>query len=104
MSNSITGQIIVSGFSDDCIEIDGALSAEFDVIENDEGSFIFFSDGTVVKGNFDFNVDAWDFKVVKEGNSMTLDKTDKDINGDVSLTFSAKDISWVGCGTYLESA
>lgn len=92
-------KVTICGASDDLIEIDGDLTDEFNP-SNDDPSYLAFSDGTVLRVQYD---GFW--RVVRlrtgtagfekhEGTDMDTDYTDK-----VTLT---GDLLWVVFGNRLE--
>lgn len=46
-------EVMIYGASDDLIEVEGALVAEFNAFDEDEGVYLAFSDGTMLRVVYD---------------------------------------------------
>lgn len=58
--------INIYGSSDDCIEVDGAISEEFSLQNDEKGDLLAFSDGTVLRIAFT-SEGIWRITPVKRG-------------------------------------
>ncbi len=99
MSKTVT----VYGASDDLIEVEGAITAEFSPTDDDSPAFLAFSDGTVLKVRYDED-GVWVIRRVATG-SATFDKApfaDAAHTDRVTLTGDA--LAWVVFGSECEVA
>ena len=71
-------QIVVSGHSDDCIEV-----GEEEFYLREGRSFLRFSDGTVIECKFGIDGFGWQFDVVERGTSRC---EESEIDGDLDMS------------------
>lgn len=93
----------VYGASDDLIELKGDITEEFNHYaagDNDEGVYLAFSDGTVLKAFYDQD-GLWRLTLVFKG-SLYVEKIEGNVEEDQNDVVLFKDgIKWCVCGTDL---
>lgn len=73
---SKVAELSVFGVSDDCIEIEGAIREEFYVHDDELGSYVCFSEGTVLKIIYD-EKGLWKITRIRKGLAeMWIDEAD----------------------------
>lgn len=87
----------VTGGSDDIISISGDIREEFNRYDSEDGDYLAFSDGTVLKATYDDD-GLWRFSLVYKGN-LYQSKEEGSISNDTNdvVTF-ADGIKWCLCG------
>ena len=90
-------QVILYGFSDDLIEIEGAIEKEV-YGDGDEPTWLAFSDGTLIRVTYDGD---WHFKVKELGeDSFAIVKNPEPNTDQYTDTVTLNgDIRWVVVGT-----
>jgi len=91
-------KIVIYGYSDDLIGVDGDIRDEFSYSEN--GSAFACSDGTV--GRIDYTDSGlWKISVVKHGSAQAemVVATDPDSSEYSDRLALSGDIEWIVCGT-----
>jgi hypothetical protein len=93
-------KIIITGYSDDNIEIEGDIREEYSWFPEDseDTRYIAISDGTVLSARYD-NDGLWRFNPVAKG-SATYSKVYGLVTEDTNdvVTLEGDDISWVTIG------
>jgi hypothetical protein len=93
------GLVIITGYSDDVITIDGDISQEFNwYSRNDEQRFIAVSDGTLLRVRYDED-GLWRFTRLMQGTAQfehLIGDVEKDTNDVIRLT---GDVRWVVMAT-----
>ena len=92
--------ITIYGASDDLIEVTGDIHKEFNVwLENDETILLAFSDGTLLRANYDKD-GIWRFTLLFSGIAQ-FSKTDGSVNEDTSdvVALTGIKIKWVALAT-----
>lgn len=77
----VSSGTVVTGASDDLIEIDGELTEEFNAYDCSEGTMA-FSDGTLLEVEYDNN-GIWRFRVIYKG-SLYSKKVEGSVSNDTN--------------------
>jgi hypothetical protein len=91
-----TNVLNVYGASDDLIEIEGDISEEFNLVDDDKGDLLAFSDGTVLRIAYT-NPGIWRITPVVRGTAtLSIDAAmeDDDVNYTDKATLDG-DVVWV---------
>lgn len=97
-------QVTVSGASDDLIEIEGAIRAEFSPNDSDAGMKLAFSDGTVLAVHYDKN-GFWRVNRLAVGTAEYTKTEATDPDGDYSDKVTLTGVlEWVVAGEEFEKA
>jgi hypothetical protein len=96
-------ELIITGASDDLIEIDGQIREEFTYSDNDDGDLIAVSDGTVLRIKFD---GVWRITLVKRGTArVDIVQADEDDEGTDTATLDLiGSFAWVVQGSAIVKA
>lgn len=91
---------IITGASDDLIEVDGDISEEFNVLGNAaEGTILGFSNGTVLRVRFDDD-GMWRITPLWHAGNVKIDHATDDNEGAYSDVATIDEpVEWVVCGT-----
>jgi hypothetical protein len=98
------GTVVITGASDDLIEIEGELREEFSYHNEDDGDLLAFSDGTVLRIKFD---GVWRITPVVRGpgSLLTIEQADEDDEGTDTATLDLVDeLKWVVQGLAIAKA
>ena len=93
----------ITGYSDDLIEIDGeSLAEEFPYIEGQD-NLLFFSDGTVLRIEYDSD-DIWRIFLIHKGSAayVKVEAPMHDDDKSSDLVTLTGEIAWIGKGSHLE--
>ena len=91
--------IVVIGASDDLIEVDGDIREEFNVLGNDEGSILGFSNGTVLRVRYD-DEGVWRITPLWHTTVVKIDYASDDTKYTYSDVATIDEpVDWVVCGT-----
>jgi hypothetical protein len=100
------GQVQIYGASDDLIEVEGAIHQEFSCwnLKDDEYRYLAFSDGTVIRVDFDKD-GCWRFVRLARGSAEFTKTEATDPDGDYTDRVSlVGDIRWCVYGSEFERA
>ena len=93
---------ILFGASDDLIEVEGSVDEEFNPHDEDEGSLVVFSDGTVLRIVYSRG-GVWRITPVVTGPAFErIEQADED--GDATDRAYLGDVQWVVCENRIERA
>jgi hypothetical protein len=98
--------LTISGYSDDLIEIDGAINEEFDALRYECDAIITVSDGTALRINFDRH-GVWRITPIHKGEaSLDIVQAPADAEDDYSdkATLTYDRFSWVAIGSDIKTA
>jgi len=85
-------EVIVYGFSDDLIEVEGEINQEF-YLGTDEGGYLAFSDGTLLRVDYDGD---WNISLKASGKSSYHNEPPADNGSDYSdIVTLTGDFKWV---------
>jgi hypothetical protein len=95
--------VTVYGSSDDLIEVDGDINAEFYAGVGDDGDLLVFSDGTIVRITYT-EAGVWRIAAVTQQSpgSLVQAPEDDDDNYSDRLTIDADNIRWVALASKVE--
>ncbi len=95
----------ITGGSDDLIEVEGAIDAEWQAYDTDKESpkLIAISDGTLLR-IWDDDDGIWRIVVVTKGEGSTVDHVHGDMQADTFdvVTIRGESFEWVVLGTHHE--
>lgn len=89
------GQIIITGASDDLIEIEGTIREEFSYSENSDGDLLAFSDGTILRVRYT-DAGVWRITPVVNGTSpLAIEQAPEDDESNYSDQAVLAGAKWV---------
>ncbi|MEU8158150.1 hypothetical protein AB0B94_31230 [Micromonospora sp. NPDC048986] len=84
--------VVITGASDDLIEVDGDISAEFTYKDEDQGDLLAFSDGTLIRITFIHGI--WRITPAAKGSgNLTIELQNEDEDTDTATLDG--DVRWV---------
>ena len=90
--------LVVTGYSDDIIVIEGEIHENFYVLLNEQDGFLSFSDGTLLQVEYDLD-GIWRFSVLYRGNLFNRKASGNSDNKTDEVYFKSG-IKWVTYSPY----